>query len=396
MKARFSATAALVCATLAWPAVGQDDPQVIAPEDRWVAVNDYPMPDAEEPKADSGSPIIRRAMPDRGLETVFTAEDGFVARWLASEEKRGGFYLGLRIASDGSIVECAGDRLEASDDPDIVEACAIVIERARFVPTLAADGSTLADEVEVWVRAMSGKRYSKQTGPVIAHSVIDLGSSSPPPPPPTGVFWPYRRDTGWWRMPRKTKIEPKVAVAGTIPADAKWAGGDLSDEPADRKCVIKATSITDEVAAEAFEREVCAWSEKEFKPRWDRARQYNNVQPFVFVERGETFDVFRPGLEEGTRAAIPGSAAAAAIAKLLSFIAKETQDGPIWKPELRLRTDGEGEVSHCEIAETSGNNAVDVEACRILREDVAIEPATDIFGLPTYGFLYFRFGRKRD
>lgn len=396
MKAHGLAIIALVCTSLAWPAVAQDNLAASASEDRWVAVNDYPNPDVETPKVPSGSPLIRRAMPDRGLEEVFTSEDGFVASWLSSNEKRGGFRVRFKVSEEGSVTQCTGRTFAGYDEADLNEACAILRERARLLPALAADGSVIADEVEVWVRSSSGTRYSDQKGAVISHGLEDWGSNAPPPPAPSGYYWPHHRKQSWWRAPRKFKQKPGLASGQSLPQDAQWAGGFLSDEPGRKLCNLQRTSIKDTAEADTFKAEVCEWVETQMKPRWRRARQSNNFHPFLFVKSGGAIKAYLPGIEKGTEVRISDGAKAEAIAALGTFIAVQTEATIVAEPTLRLWFKGEGGIDLCEVQVTSGSNAVDAEACRIISEETEVQLATDIFGLPRRGFYFFRFGTPSD
>ena len=396
MKTHVFAIAALVCSGLSSPAFAQDNGAVTPTQDRWVAVNAYPNPDAETPKAPSGSPLIRRAMPDRGLEQVFTAADGFVASWLSSNEKRGGFRVRFKVSEEGSVTQCAGRAFTGYTQADLSEACAILSNRARLLPALAADGSLIADEVEVWVRTSSGTRYSDKNGAVISHGLEDMGSNPPPPPAPGGYYWPHHRKHSWWRAPRKFRQKPGLASGQSFPEGAQWAGGFLSDEPGRKLCNLQRTSIKDKGEADAFKAEVCEWVEAQMKPRWRRARQYSNFHPFLFVKSDGAIKAYFPGLEEGTDVRISEGAKAGAKAALDTFIAAQQDATIVAKPTLRLWFKGEGGIDRCEVQVTSGNNAVDTESCRIISEDTDVQHATDIFGMPRRGFYFFRFGTPSD
>lgn len=240
--------------------------------------------------------------------------------------------------------------------------CDRIRERARFRPAIDVDGAPVGDVVQITVD------YNTSSRP--RSPLVQIGSGAPP------VVVPVERPS-WPPVPG-----PRASVSGLDrlrggpdapeASGAPWAG--VTVHPAKT-----GTSVFCEVSASSgdadFDRRACAAAEA-------GGYNFSFLHPsrrrigLLFVLQDDTPRALLP-LESTSGANIEHQSLAAIADQLIA-------DGHDLDTGLRVFVTAgpNGRAVRCEVTRSSGSDALDVAACRLIRKDARFTIARDVFGRP--------------
>lgn len=309
---------------------------------------------------------LRRAQSNENLVSWIRTDDPQVQRLVSLGDQSASVMLQLEIAADGAMGAC---RIEsAHGDPQWSEGlCETIRSRVRLRPAIDMDGRPMTDAIRVsiefwWESSEPGR-------------LVEIGAT-----PPAGA--PPRPPSAWPPAPRPTPSVSGLALihGGPDAPEARgepWSGVNVRPgRTGSVSCQIVASSGDAE-----FERRACAAAQ---------AASYNFSGPqasrqgitVLFIKQEGEPRALLP-LERMSRAAVQPESLAEIRTRLSAAGYSDLGD-----LKMVATTGPDGRAVRCAITVSSDSDALDVLACRLVREYARFTPARDVFGRPQEGGLY--------
>lgn len=313
------------------------------------------LTDREEPG------LLRRAMPDGDILDWIAETDPVVERLRTPGALRANAGLLFEIGADGRVTGC---RIEnGGDDPYSPGLCERMSDRMRFRPALNLAGERVADQYfsYIWF-AQSAQAPTR---------IVNHQSLSPSPPPSSGG-WPL----SWGSTDVTVAGLELLPGGGSAPeaASAPWAGVMLTRQDDGRlTCRIAGSSGDGRLNADA-----CRAAQR---AGYTFPGGVRNRATLHFIRSGRRILAILPEHEDPTRPVVTAEGAAAIRAGL------PTEGDPV-ALRLRLEIDKTGRATQCLVTASSGMDATDVAACRLVLDGTRFTPAEDVFGRPRASALY--------
>lgn len=311
-----------------------------------------------------GQRLPNRATPDL-LRRAIALDD--VRDWIAVDDPsiqmlrdtsiRGYVEIIFDIGVDGRVSDC---RIQpGTPTPYSNGLCERLSSAMRFHPALDLEGRRTTD---IWYMALS---FWKATGPARAR-IVNL-----PPIPPTP-----RPDDQWppFTAPMSTSVTGLDLLTGggaALAASASpWAGVRMQTREGAMTCTVIKSSGDARFNTQACEATLAAqYAYRDAIPdHWRYAlihfvQQNGQPRAVLPVQNSDTPALILPDEQTAIRSAM---ATAGATEKI----------------RLRLEVDARGQATQCLVTASSGVDATDVTACRLMTTGVRFTPAVDVFGRP--------------
>lgn len=303
--------------------------------------------------------LLRRAQPDGDPRDWLSADDPVVQSFIAAGPNGvTRATVRLEVTGDGSIADC---RAETESSAGLgAGLCEALAGRARLIPALNAAGQRIADS---FVLSASFEWILVPPRRLVDFAMVAAR-------PPSLDTWPPP-----YGQPGMTASHLALLPGGGDAPEAyatPWAGTRLQVVRTTRGATIQC-----EIAASSgdagFDTRACnAVRAADFRLQAETA-------PLLFVEAEGRPHALLP-VNRSAQEPRPLPVAREAL-QALSLASLE-------RLSLRLEVDRSGAVTGCTINRTSGQDADDIEACRLALAGARFEPAEDIFGRPRAGLLY--------
>lgn len=334
-------------------------------------------PQWEEPGAD----VIRRTGASGDITTWLRETDAPVALWRQGDKPASASFV-LDVSADGRALACAIEPRRVAAGPEwAASLCPILLERARLLPALKLDGTRSADKFIVSIAFQVTTFRQPDNAPLIRSQGL-----SPAPPPPSDFnpqlkSWP---PSSYWV--RAVATAPAFKLAPEAPGGAALAGPTTGLVLADPKSGDLPCRVVQSSGDPALDAQACTHAVKKLKPKWaDTVRFPVRRYPLLLSPAGKAFRAVRPSADAARNLQIDPEAfqSAAAVWQAQAAGGRGVAvAGPV---------DESGKPGRCRIAETSGNDAADLAACRLFLDTVRYAPATDVFGQPRISWAYLQF-----
>lgn len=334
-------------------------------------------PQWEEP---SGS-VIRRAAATGDITTWLRETDAPIALWRQGDQPGSASFV-LDVSADGRASACTIEPRRVAAGPEwAASLCPILLERARLLPALKLDGSRAADKFIVSIAFQVTRFRQPDNAPLIRSQGL-----SPAPPPPSDFnpqlkSWP---PSSYWV--RAVATAPAFKLAPEAPGGAALTGPVTGLVVADPKSGDLPCRVVRSSGDPALDEQACNYAVKKLKPKWaNMVRIPVRRYPLLLAPAGKAFRALQPRADAARNLQIDPATYQAAAA------AWQTRSAGAHRVAVAGPVDPSGQPSGCRIAETSGNDAADLAACRLFLDTVRYAPATDVFGQPRAGWDYLKF-----
>ncbi|MCM8557816.1 energy transducer TonB [Sphingomicrobium sediminis] len=333
---------------------------------------------------------IRRAVADKTIYDLFDEDGPLVTMQLTRKlHNTGGFDLLLDIAADGTL-SCALDpesqakragEMSAQDIADI--ACGELMQSSPWMPALTEGGERVASTARMSIGFAYRRPWSEREENGYVSYFISPAPPAPPPPTLATIEW-LPRSSG-----TKLQIEGLDLAQGvapeTVAEDEKgWAGlAAYLDEAGTLSCRVVRPS-----GSRRFDEAAC-----------DEVREATGIQPetrwawhryaMLIALPGEDGPQFLTQSQDGYRIGRPSEQGLA-----LAAAEVEAAGGDWERIAVRGGIRENGQVSSCFVMQSSGTDAGDLAACRVLSSHPDMMVARrDLFGFPMAGYYrYFADG----
>lgn len=339
-----------------------------------------PPPIVEDPRVSLwgyGSPRpqgvpkpLRSAMAANDVTGWLPAGDPAVVAFLADPEASASVSMRLTIDATGRVIACeARQHWRREPLPAFVDGlCDRMVPRARFIPAIDESGARVPDTHQLTVRfERIRRRPGAEPPPLIVEREPD------PVPMLDRERWPPLSSGP---VPAFTALPLAEGGAAAHAADvAPWAGIELregGDGQAEVRVVRSSADRTFDGLAYGLARRS--------GPTWPADLPPNRRRLMIhFTSVNGAPQAILPVSERPTDPSISAADRAALFAALTWPRATDAAKARL---RLELDLDAEGRITLCRIAQSSGSDAGDAAACRLIRENARFEPRRDIFGWP--------------
>ena len=314
--------------------------------------------------------LIRRTRPEGDPAAWLRDTDAPIAAWLKDSATANATLI-LDITAEGRVSGCTLEPRQAAQAPAwALQLCPLLVQRARLVPALRADGTRMPDQFIFSANFQYSARNPVRSGQLISSH----GLSPAPPPssdfeprlkawPPSGGWLGYAAKQPSFKQPAEQPGGPplKGPAIGLVVADPK------SGDPECR--VVQSSGDT------KLDDKACAHARKKLKPQWgDTVRFPIRRWALLLSPDGKGFRVITPDRNAQKRAQID-PAEAARLTALWRPLASGA--GPV---QLGGKLGSSGKPADCRIYASSGNDAADAAACRLFMSEAQAAPPSDVFG----------------
>ena len=316
--------------------------------------------------------MIRRAAVQGDVAAWLSESDAPIAAWRQAPQS-GQVTFKLAISPEGRVTACQppseayGRQMQGAEG-----LCPPLMERARLVPALRADGRRMADEFIFTANFQYAPTVPNQPGPLV------VSRSLSPAPPPSSDFDPNLRawppSANWLRV---SASQPLFRQAVEKPDGTVISGPVIGLVAADRKsgapdCRVVLSSGDAQADARA-----CNHVRKKLKPKWaDATPTRLRHWPLLLSAAGKGFRAI-----ESDPALIRRMQAEAAEVERLTALWRS--QAPTGKAMAMAGMIGEGgHPLGCRVYQSSGDDAADAAGCRLFRSEARFSPSRDAFGQP--------------
>lgn len=316
--------------------------------------------------------MIRRARPDGDPASWLTEADAPIADWRKGTETFQ-VTLKLEIGDKGQVTGCTPDQRGTAVRPDMGSAlCPFIVQRAKLVPALRADGLRMADQFTVSLGFQYSDRIGARPGPLIKSYGLA------PAPPPSSEFDPQLRT--WPPSPQwlsRFAGPPVFKTRPEQPGEAALSGPLIGLVLGDRKTGAPECRVVLSSGDASQDERACAFVRKTLKPSWTVIVPVSSRRwPLLLSPAGKGFRAVQPNVSLAGRTRLEDGEVAR-LAALWRPVA-----GPVPRVGLSGSLGADGRPATCRIYDSSGNDAADALACRLFRTEARITPARDVFGQP--------------
>lgn len=316
--------------------------------------------------------LIRRVKADGDPATWLRETDAPVAAWLKGTAIAN-VMLVLDITADGRVSGCTLEPRQAALAPVwALQLCPLLVQRARLIPALRADGSRMPDQFIFSANFQYSTRRPTRTGQLVA----SYGLSPAMAPagdfesrlkawPPSGGWLSYSAKQPAFKQPTEHPGGPslKGPAIGLVVADPK------SGDPECRVIQSSGDAKLDDKA--------CSFVRKKLKPQWaDTVRFPIRRWALLLSPDRKGFRAITPDREAEKRAQIDPTEVAR-LAALWRPVAGGTA-----RVGLGGRLGADGKPADCRIYDSSGSDTADAAACRLFMTEAKVSPSSDVFGQP--------------
>lgn len=310
--------------------------------------------------------LLRRARPAGDMATWLPATDPLVRHALASFPQNDSVTLLFDIGADGRATDCTipTSRLPAEITDGL---CERLMPQVRYLPALTAEGERVADKARFHVRYGAFPRDHVRNTPLIVAEPLPPS----PPVPMAGPGWPPLVSL---KPARLTGGLPLLEGGGDAPeaTGTPWTGVEIQLDEAGRVGGCNVVRSSDDAR---FNNQACtAARHATYALNGADTPYQRRVYLLITRQNGELRALpqsrsgqGRPVLTEDARATL------------------RVQWGDRPWPRVFVSTDAQGQVSDCRINETTGQDDLDIGACRLVHQAGVFAPARDSLDRPTIG-----------
>jgi TonB family protein len=313
---------------------------------------------------------LRSAMAANDMASWLPASDPAVVAFLADPAPRAQLNLRLTIDAAGRVIACTASQRWRDDPPPAFTdgLCDRVSTRARFTPAIDDAGVRVPDTLQLVVMfERIRRRPGAEPPPLIVErepDPIPMVDRERWPPPSSGP------------VPAFTALPLTEGGAAAHAADAApWAGIELR-EGRDGRAEARVVRSSEDRAFNGLAYSLARRS----GPTWPADLPPNRRRLMIhFTSVNGAPQAILPVSERPTDPSI-SAADRAVLIDALNW--PRATDAARARLRFELELNAEGRVTLCRIAQSSGNDAGDAAACRLIRENGRFEPRRDIFGWP--------------
>lgn len=309
---------------------------------------------------DMDSDLVRRVQWDGDPRDWISPEDPAVRDFIAAG-RRPTARLALRfeVDADGRAIGC---RPEQEAEGYAASLCGSLEPHVRFLPTLTTDGRRHADAFVLNVTLLWSLAEQQR---------LVTYEQPAPPRPPEIEGWPPP-----YGAPGTTVTGLALLPGGGGAPEAfssPWAGLGLHLDQTDGRARLRCTVIGSS-GDEAFNARACrAVTDADIRVR-------RRFTPLLLVQAQGRFQVVLPvnAMQTGARLLADGTP------RFRDHIPAEA----LGRLRLGLEIDAAGRATSCRVVRSSGDDAADIAACRLIRDDARFAPGQDVFGRPRASGLH--------
>ncbi len=313
---------------------------------------------------------LRSAMAANDMASWLPASDPAVVAFLADPAPRAQLNLRLTIDAAGRVIACTASQRWRDDPPPAFTdgLCDRVSTRARFTPAIDDAGVRVPDTLQLVVMfERIRRRPGAEPPPLIVErepDPIPMVDRERWPPPSSGP------------VPAFTALPLTEGGAAAHAADAApWAGIELR-EGRDGRAEARVVRSSEDRAFNGLAYSLARRS----GPTWPADLPPNRRRLMIhFTSVNGAPQAILPVSERPTDPSI-SAADRAVLIDALNW--PRATDAARARLRFELELNAEGRVTLCRIAQSSGSDAGDAAACRLIRENGRFEPRRDIFGWP--------------
>lgn len=313
---------------------------------------------------------LRSAMAANDMASWLPASDPAVVAFLADPAPRAQLNLRLTIDAAGRVIACTASQRWRDDPPPAFTdgLCDRVSTRARFTPAIDDAGVRVPDTLQLVVMfERIRRRPGAEPPPLIVErepDPIPMVDRERWPPPSSGP------------VPAFTALPLTEGGAAAHAADAApWAGIELR-EGRDGRAEARVVRSSEDRVFNGLAYSLARRS----GPTWPADLPPNRRRLMIhFTSVNGAPQAILPVSERPTDPSI-SAADRAVLIDALNW--PRATDAARARLRFELELNAEGRVTLCRIAQSSGNDAGDAAACRLIRENGRFEPRRDIFGWP--------------
>lgn len=249
----------------------------------------------------------------------------------------------------------------------------MLVQRARLVPALRADGSRIPDQFIFTANFQYSTRRPASSGQLIASYGLAPAMAPSSDFEPQLKAWPPS-DSWLGRAAQQPIYKLPVEQPGGRPLGGPAIGLVVADpKSGDPDCRVVLSSGDTKLDDKA-----CAHARKKLKPKWaDNVRFPMRRWPLLLSSEGKGFRVIQPDPKAAKRAEIDP----AEVARLTALWRPQAASAGIVRLGGKLGPDGK--PADCRIDESSGKDAADAAACKLFLTETKVSPSRDVFGQPS-------------
>jgi TonB family protein len=313
---------------------------------------------------------LRSAMAANDVTSWLPATDPAVVAFLADPQAGARLNLRLTIDAAGRVIACtAGQGWRNDPPPAFAEGlCDRLSLRARFIPAIDDSGTQVADTQQLVVIF---ERVRRRAGAAPWPLIVEREPDPVPMidrerwPPPSGGT-----------VPSFAALPLAEGGAASHAADAApWAGIELR-EGREGEAETRVVRSSEDSAFNGLAYGLARRS----GPAWPADTPPNRRR--VMIHFTAANGAPRAILPVSERATGPAMRAEDRAALLAALTWPRATDAAKARLRFELEIDPQGRVTLCRIAQSSGSDAGDAAACRLVRDMARFEPRRDIFGWP--------------
>ena len=318
--------------------------------------------------------LIRRTKADGDPAMWLRETDAPIANWRKGTETAN-VTLVLDVTAEGRVSGCTLEPRQAAQVPAWApQLCPPLIQRARLIPALRADGTRIPDQLIYSINFQFSTRYPAQTGSLINPLIKSYGLA--PAPPPNSDFEPQLKawppSVSWLGYAAR---QPSFKQPTEQPGGAPLAGPAIGLVVADPKSGDPECRVVQSSGDAKLDDKACTHVRKKLKPQWaDTVRFPMRRWALLLSPDGNGFRVITPNRDTVKRAQID-PAEVARLAALWRPVAGGTA-----RVGLGGRLGADGKPVTCRVYNSSGSDAADAAACRLFTTEAKVSPSSDVFG----------------
>lgn len=316
------------------------------------------------------SDLLRRAAPAGDISRWIETDDPLIV-WMRGQSGWTGVVTALlNVSADGESIGCALAPLPFGlPEQATVGLCDRIMPKARYRPALTLEGSPTSDGVRFTIRGGTYRKEDAANMPIVRAEPLPPS----PPAPFVGPGWPPlfglppARLTGGLPL---LQGGGDAAEAGSSP----WAGLEVQLDSSGAPSACQAIASSGD---SRFDQAACAAARRATYRLNDTTTRGSRVYMLIVQQAGE----LRALPQSRGRRTSPVINPTAAEA-----LAAEWKGRGRW-PRVYVSVDAAGSVTDCRINESSGDDALDLQACQMMRRLSGLTPARDVLDRPTPGSL---------
>lgn len=313
---------------------------------------------------------LRSAMAANDVTSWLPAGDPAVVAFFADPQASASVSMRLTIDATGRVIACeARQHWRREPLPAFVDGlCDRMVPRAGFIPAIDESGARVADTHQLTVRFERIRRRADANPPPL----IVEREPDPSPMMASDSWPPYSSGP----VPLFESLPlAEGGAAAHAPDAAPWAGIELRESGEGQV----ATRIIFSSADPAFDRIASSIARRSW-PVWPAEVAVGDRR--VMIHFAAVDGDPRAILPVSGRPSPPAMTESGRAALITALSWPRASDAAKARLRFELEIDAQGRVTLCRIAQSSGSDAGDAAACRLMRETARFEPRRDIFGWP--------------